>query len=120
MDVTFYEDKPFFSKTENQGERRHNEFQFWNNEFQFWKFRDTSTLEKEPGCPTELEATTACLVNETVKPETTIAETTEPETTTTHPTNKKPTAQVDKPFLVYSRRQKTQQDQEPSTLLRQD
>ena len=110
MDVTFYVDKPFSPKLKFRGRQDITNFSSGNlgtlalEEEEHHK----AMCDEEPGlkihCPAELEATTACLVNETAEPETTIAEIAKPETTTTYPTNKKSTAQADKPLLVYSKR----------------
>jgi len=100
MDVTFFEEKPFYSKLEIQGERKQNEFQLWN-------FSHTGHSLTEP------EVTiTAGSVNTTTTPE--VA------TSPVNPTSETETkiSQTDKPLLVFSRREKIRQEQEPPTFTR--
>ena len=136
MDVTFFENQPFYPKTKIQGERI--------DEFQFWKMEDTATLEKEqhsanqnyepnlfptniPETAPETDSTnipapkTAPTAPETApktaptEPETT---TSAPQTAASEPTNHPP-AQVVKPLLTYSKRKKTRKEAELLTLPQQ-
>ena len=140
MDVTFLEHQPYHPKTELQGERT-------KEESQLWKLKDIIATETEipaakpatkPQSVVQITAETeAEMPRVTAEPEMEMPETTSTtetgENAPAEPTEEgsktaeirlteeglKPTTQVDKQLLVFSRRHKTKKKPKPSTAQKQ-